>query len=665
MIRILQQDNRIVKAVFVVIIVAAIGAMTITLVPGIFDGGATNDATVYATVRAPGFLGKFSSDSIPIKMESVQRVAQQQLQQQHLPPMYMPLILPRIEQQQVMRAVLQREADHLGLQVSDADLVRELKEGTLGSYLFPEGNYIGDDKYMDFVQSNFGVSVADFEGEVKADLEIEHLRQLVSGGVTVSDTAVRKEYMDQGTKVKFDYAVISAADIKKTINPSDADLQTFFKQNAARYASAVPETRKIQFFSFDSSNLPGGKPTVSDKEIEDYYNAHAAQYKVQEQVQTRHILISAAKDADAKTDAAAKAKAADVLKQLRAGGNFADLAKKYSEDPGSKDKGGELPMIPTSGLDPAYGKAAMALSPGQTSDLVRSQFGYHIIQTIAKQAAGQKPLAEVKASIVPQIEAQKGAAASQKYASDLAAEAKKNGLQKTADAHSLHVTTTDFVAHDGVIGSLPDSSALLSAAFGAAKGAAPETASTGEGYAVFQVVDVKPTHAPEFADYKSHIEDDYRAQKTPELLNQQLQKLSDRAKVLNDLKKAADEMKLPLKSSDLVGRDAQVADIGALTGSAAVVFTLPKGGISGPINEGANGAVLQLTDKQEPSADDISKNLPATRDKMKSQLENESFGVFASTLLDRYTRAGAIVYSKAQEGPGSLLGKSGKPAKKK
>ena len=667
MIRILQQDNRIVKAVFVVIIVAAIGAMTITLVPGIFDGSATNDATVYATVRAPGFLGKFSGDSIPIKMDAVQRVAQQQLQQQHLPPMYMPLILPRIEQQQVMRAVLQREADHLGLQVSDADLVRELKEGTLGSYLFPEGNYIGDDKYMDFVQQNFGVSVAEFEAEVKADLEIEHLRQLVSGGVTVSDAAVRKEYMDQGTKVKFDYAVISSADVKKSINPSDADLQAFFKQNAARYATAVPETRKIQFFSFDDSNLPGGKPAVSDAEVQAYYDAHKQVYTTPDMVKARHILISSPKDADSKTDAAAKAKAQDVLKQLKAGGNFAELAKKYSDDPGSKDKGGELgeSMVPASNFVPPFAKAAMALNPGQTSDLVRTDFGYHIIQTEQKQLAGSKTVAEVKASIVPQIEAQKGAAAAQKFATDLAAEAKKNGLQKTADAHSMHVTTTDFVARDGVIGSLPDASALLTSAFGAAKGAAPETASTGEGFAVFQVVDIKPAHAPEFADYKSHIEDDYRAQKTPELLNQQLQKLADRAKVLNDLKKAADEMKLPLKSSDLVGRDGQVPDIGALTGPAAVAFTLPKGGISGPINEGANGAVLQLTDKQEPSTDDIAKNLPATRDKMKTQLANESFGVFASTLLDRYTKAGAIVYSKAQDAPGSLLGKSSKPAKKK
>jgi peptidyl-prolyl cis-trans isomerase D len=197
-----------------------------------------------------------------------------------------------------------------------------------------------------------------------------------------------------------------------------------------------------------------------------------------------------------------------------------------------------------------------------------------------------------------------------------------------------------------VIPSLPDSTSLLGAAFDAAKGADPQAVSTGEGYAIYQVLDIKNAHAPEFADYKSHILDDYRAEKTPELLNAQLIKLSDRAKALNDLHKAAAEMKLEVKSSDLVGRDAQVTGIGALTGPAAVVFTLPKGGISGPINEGANGAVLQLTDKQEPSAEEIAKNFDATKEKLLDQQRQEAFSVFVGALMDRYEKAGAIAYSK-------------------
>jgi peptidyl-prolyl cis-trans isomerase D len=649
MIRILQKDNRITKALFALIIGGAIVTMVITLVPGIFDNGASSDATVYATVRSPGWLGKFTG-SDTIKNADVQREAEQQIQQQHLPAFYLQFLLSRIGQQQVERAVLKQEADRLGLQVSDQDLLNFLRSGPYSQYLFPDGKFIGEDHYIDFVEQYFRLPVKQFEDELKSDLELQRLQALETGGVSVSDSAVKAEYLQSGTKVKFQYAVISSADIQKTIDPSDADLQAFFKQSAARYATAMPETRKIQFFSFDSSNMPGGKPVVSDAEIQAYYNVHQDQYKTAAQLKTRHILISVAKDADAKTDAAAKAKAQDALKQVRAGGNFAELAKKYSDDPGSKDQGGELPLMAATGLVPEYAQAAMALNPGQTSDLVRTQFGYHIIQTEQKIPAQVKSIAEVKDSIVQTLEASKSAAAEQAFANQLADEAKKNGLDKTAAAHGLHVITTDYLGTKGTIASLPDSTALLTAAFGTAKGAAPQVASTGEGFAVFQVADIKPAHAPEFADFKTQLLSDYREQKAPELLNQKLIKLSDRAKQLNDLTKAAAEMNIPMQTSDLVGRDAQVPQIGALSGAASVVFTLPKGGISGPVNEGSNGAVLQVLDKQEPSADEIAKNFAATKAKLLDQQRQEAFQVFAGALMDRYEKAGAIIYSKKQTG---------------
>jgi peptidyl-prolyl cis-trans isomerase D len=650
MIRILQKDNRLVKALFALIIGAAILTMVITLVPGIFDNNAASDSTVFATVHSPGWLGRITGDTATIKTADVQREAEAQMRQQNLPEFYLQFIMQRAGQLQVERAVLQHEADRLGLQVSNEDLAKYLQTGPYAQYIYPAGKFIGDDQYINFVETYFRLPVVEFEKELKSDLELQRLQALVTGGVSVSDAAVKADYLKTGTKVKFDYAVISSATIQAGINPTDADLQAFFKQSAARYASAVPETRKLAFFAIDSSSIPGGNPQVSEADIQAYYNQHLEQYKTQEQVKTRHILIPVAKGADAKTDAAAKAKAADVLKQLKAGGNFADLAKKYSEDPGSKDQGGELPMIPTASLDPAYAKAAMALGTGETSGLVRSQFGYHIIQTESKETAHTKALADVKDSIVEAISAQRAAAAAQNYAAQLVTEAKKNGLDKTAAAHNLHVQTTDYLGRTSTIASLPDSASLISAAFGAAKGAAPEMVSTGDGFAIYQVTDVKPAHAPDFDSFKGQLLTDYREQKAPELLNQQITRLSTRAKELGDLKKAAAEMNLPLKTSDLVGRDAQVPDIGALTGAASVVFTLPQGGISGPINEGANGAVLQLTEKQEPSAADIATNFAATKARLLDQQRQEAFSVFVGSLMDRYEKAGAIIYSKKQTG---------------
>ncbi len=655
MIRSLQQDNRATKAIFAVVIGLAILAMVVTLVPGIFDNGTAGNAATFATVRSPGWFGRFGTDSATVSNAEVENTARAMLQRNQLPDMYLPLVMSQAGQQQVERAILVREADRLGLQVSNDDLARELKTGPLGQYLFPNGQYIGQEAYENFISQHFGgpsggMSVVKFEAEVKSDMELQRLEALVTGGVTVSEQAAREAYLKQGQKAKFDYAVLSSTDLKKTVNPTDAELEQFFKSKQSMYATAVPEERKIAFFQVDSSNLPGGTPKVTDSDIAAYYSAHQAEYKQPEQVKTRHILITVPKGADAKTDATAKSKAEDLLKQVKAGANFADLAKKNSDDPGSKDQGGDLPMIPTASLDPTYARAAMALSPGQTSDVVRSQFGYHLIQTQAKQAATTRSLADVKDEISGKLSAQKFVAAQNAFAGQLASEAGKNGLEATAKAHNLNVTTTDYVSRTGTVASLPDSASLLSAAFGAAKGAAPQTAATGEGNAVFQVVDVRAAHAPAFADWKSHVLDDYRDAKAPELLSEQLGKLSARAKQLGDLHKAAAEMNVQVKTSDLVGQDGQVQDVGSLSGPAAVIFTLPKGGISPPINEGPNGVVAQLLDLQQPPAAEIAQNLGVTRDKMLDSQRAEAFNVFAGTLLERYQNAGAVIYTKKQTG---------------
>lgn len=654
MIRILQQDNRFIKIIFAVIITVACVTMVITLVPGIFDNtGDSGPNGNFAVVHGPGLLGRFAGDSIPVTETEVQELAQRQLQQQRLPDFLMPYMTQKAGQVLVQRAILKREADRMNLQVSDEDLRRELQTGPFAQYLFPNGQYIGDDGYMNFVQSNFQTSRSDFESKVKSDMELTRLQALITGGVTVSDTAVREAYRVQGTKVKFDYAVISAEDIAKTVNPSDAELQAFFKTNQARYATAIPETRKIQYVAFDASNLPGGRPQITDAEIQAYYNKNLDSYKVQDQVKVRHILISVPQGADSKTDAAAKAKAEDILKQLKAGGNFAELAEKNSDDPGSKSQGGELGWLDRGKTVPEFDKTAFSLAKGQTSGVIKTQFGYHILQVEDKKTAHERPLSEVKAEIVPVLEQQKVGAAEQAFASQLAADAKKNGMEKAAAAKGLHVVTTDYLSKDGVVAGLADGSSLLAQAFTVAKGAEPTAVSTGNGFAVFQVEDIKAAHAPDFAAYKQHILNDYREERVPQLLSAAVNKLDDRAKVLNDLKKAAAEMNVPVKSSDFVNRDAQLPDLGAMSGPASVAFSLAKGAISGPINAGRVGAVLEVLDKQEPSADDTAKNFDKMRAQLLSEQQNEIFQVYMGSLMERYQKGGAVRYTKqpAQPGP--------------
>jgi peptidyl-prolyl cis-trans isomerase D len=206
-----------------------------------------------------------------------------------------------------------------------------------------------------------------------------------------------------------------------------------------------------------------------------------------------------------------------------------------------------------------------------------------------------------------------------------------------------------------VIGGVSDSAAMLAQAFAAEKGAAPAAVSTGDGYAVFAVLDVKSAHAPEFAAYKAHVLDDYRDQKAPELLQTETTKLDARAKELNDLKKAAAELKIPVKTSDLVGEDGQVADLGAMNGPGAAAFKLAKGAISDAINAGQTGVVLTVTDKQEPTADDIAKNFDTTREQLLSQQREEIFSVFMGTLTDKYEKGGGVRLTKQASAPAGPL----------
>ncbi len=250
---------------------------------------------------------------------------------------------------------------------------------------------------------------------------------------------------------------------------SDADLEAFFKKNAARYAQPMPEERKITYIAFTPNQMPGGIPQPTQQEIQAYYNAHQSEYQAPEQARSRHILIKVAPNADAKTDAAAKAKAEDILKQIQNGGNFADLAKKYSDDPGSKDSGGELGFSQRGRMVPEFDNAIFTQKIGDTK-IVKSQFGYHIVQVEERQAAHTQQLNEVLPTIQATLSREKISQAEEKYAQALTSEAAKTGLDKTAAAHHLEVVTTPPVGAQGTISALPDGSQLVSKAFQAKQG---------------------------------------------------------------------------------------------------------------------------------------------------------------------------------------------------
>jgi peptidyl-prolyl cis-trans isomerase D len=560
------------------------------------------------------------------------------------------LVERQVGQRLVQQQILLAEAERLGIHATSDDVIQFLHTGQTGQVLFPNGQFIGEERYAALIAQNRNQSVAEFEEDLRDNIAIHRLEALITAGVTVSDQEVREEYRKNNIKIKFDYAVLSADDLGKQINPPDSQLTDFFSKNAARYATAVPEQRQITYFAFTLNQIPGGIPQPSQQEIQQYFNSHRADYSVPEQARSRHILTKVAAGADAKTDAAAKAKAEGILKQIQGGANFAELAKEYSDDPGSKDQGGELPFAKRGAMVPEFENAIFTQKIGDTK-IVKTQYGYHIVQVEERQAAHSESLNDVQATIQATLMRQHAAQAETNYAQLLTSEALKNGLEKTAAAHHLELVTTPPLGSQGVIAALPDGSQVIAKAFQSKQGDPPQAAPTGEGYAIFQVTGIAPAHAPSFADWKSHVLDDYRDQVLPPLLSLETHKLADKAKAENDLAKAAKEAGATMKTSDLVGPSDQVPDLGQVEQVAPQLFDLSVGQISGSIDTQRTGVVAKLVDKKEPTADEIAKNFDQMREQLLDQRRTEAFSIFLSGVMDDYKKHNRIRVNAKAQGP--------------
>ncbi len=642
MIRFLQTPGPIKKIVLSGILLIFCGAMVITLIPGglgLDVGVGAPQAGVVANVG-----------SLQVTHDDVQRGAQNLLRQRMpkggpMASQLLPFFASQAAEQLITEKALVVEARRMGLRATDDDVRDELQHGRYAATFFPGGKFIGQAQYEAMLQ-NADLTVPQFEDSVKEDILINKLRDLVTGGASVSDADLKQEFEKKNTKVKFQYAVINEADLRKGIHPSEAELKAFYERNKATYNNSIPEKRKIAYTMLDSAKI-ASEVQVTPEDIQSYYNQHRDEYRVPEQVNVRHILIKTPPPGpdgkiDQAAEQAAKAKAEDVLKQVKAGGNFADLAKKYSEDPGSAKNGGSLGWTSRGRTVPEFEKAAFSLPKGGTSDLVKSSYGFHIIHVDDKQEAHMKSLDEVKSQIEPLIRQQKAARVGEQQANALLTQARSEGLDKAAAAKGLQVTTTDFFSRKDSLPGIGSSPQFMDAVFGEGEKSPPDLVQIPQGYVIFQLQAVKPPATPSFDEIRSRVEQEFTNERASALLAQKTQELSDRAKAEHDLKKAAKELGATLKNSDFVLPDGQVPDIGSMSGPASVAFSLKPGEISGPINNGNTGAVLQVLDKQAPPDQEYAEKRDQIRDSLLQEKQGELFGLFVTNLRQQMERSGKI-----------------------
>jgi peptidyl-prolyl cis-trans isomerase D len=643
MIRFLQTEGPVKKIVLSGLLLLICGAMAITLIPGVGN----ND-----TLSKPGVVAKVNGEDVTAEQvrETAREMAQQQAQQYGAQAsMIMSFLIsqdtPRAAEQLIDKQALLADAQRMGLKSSPQEVKDELQHGRYAGVFFPGGNFIGEAEYQNLLQQH-NLTPATFEDSVGKEIVISKLQTLITGGASVSDAAIRQEFVKQDTKVKFDYAVLKEDDIKKGLHPTAEELKAFYDSHLKSYTNSIPEKRKIKYVVLDTAKVQAGVQVTHD-DLQAYYNQHRDQYRVAEQAKVSHILIKTPlPGADGKVDekgvAEAQKRAEDLLKQLKAGAKFEDLAKKYSEDPGSAKEGGSLGWIGKGRTVPEFEKAAFSLPKGQMSGLVKSSYGFHIIRVDDRQDAHMKTLDEVKGEIEPIVKQQKTQEIAQKQAEDLLQQAKTQGLDAAAAAKGVSVMTSDFFGRSDVVPGLGPSPQLMDSVFGAAEKTPPEMAATSQGFAVFQLLAVKPPSTPTFDEIRARVEEQFKSERSSLLLSQKTQELSDRAKTEHDLKKAAKELGATVKTSDFVLPDGQVPDLGSMTGQASVVFSMKPGDISGPINSGANGVVISLVQVQAPTEADFAAKRDQIRDMLMQGKQQEIFELYVTNLRGQMEKSGKI-----------------------
>ncbi len=649
MIRFLQKPGPIKKIVLGGILVVVCVMMVITLIPG---GGFLNDL-FGGSLTTQGVVARVGNQEIgvPEVAQEARLIGKQQFKGS-VPPTMMPYLMQRAAHGMIEQRVLSYEADRMGLGVSNDELRRTMQQGQIGQVLFPGGTFIGDQAYEAFVQNQFGLSVAQFEQEIKTEIAQRKLLSLISASVSVSNKDVSEAVKNQDTKVKFDYAVLTIDDIKKQIKPTDAELKAFYEQNKQQYANSIPEKIKAQYILVETAKLADKVP-VTQAELQQYYSQHQDAYRLPETVTVRHILIKTpAPGPDGKVDQAgvdaARKKAEDIDKQLKAGASFAELAKKDSDDPGSAPNGGLLPPLTKGRTVPEFEQAAFNTPAGQTTDLIRTSYGFHIIHVEAKQQARLKPLDEVKPEIETVLKGQKASGEAQNLANTVQTLARSAGMSKAAAQKGLTVMTAGPVAQTDALPGVGNAPEFVSALFSAKKNDPPATAPLPQGYAIYQVVDIEPAQTPTFEQVKARVEGQFKDQRATTLLAQKTQELSDRAHSQHDLAKAAKEIGATVKTSELVDRTSQVPEVGAMSGAANLAFSMKPGDISSPFQAGMNGVVIKVLELQEPSPETMKQSWDTVKDTLLQQKRNEIEGLYVENLLDRLEKEGKIKINKKE-----------------
>jgi peptidyl-prolyl cis-trans isomerase D len=531
---------------------------------------------------------------------------------------------PRVLDQLINDEAILIEANRLGIRVSDD----ELRDRILTIPAFQQnGQFIGWQQYSLFLQRQRPPMRPDeFETEVRKQLIGEKLQALVTGWIHVPDAELQKEFTKRNEKVKLELAVFTANQFKNTIQPADAEILARFESNKEEYR--LPEKRRVRFLALDAAAFKA-RMTATMPEIEARYKQNEATYSSPEQIKASHILFKT----EGKDEATVKKLAESVLAKVKAGGDFAALAKQYSDD-SSKDNGGDLDYFGHGTMVKEFDEAAWALKVGETTDLVKTEYGFHIIKLTDKKAATKRTLTDVRPQLEDQIKTEKAQAEATKKADEIAASIKTPAdLDRVAREQGLAVGDSGLFSREEPLAGLGFAPAVSSKAFELEQGKVSDKLQTGQGFAWITVVEIKPSALPTLEEVKTKVKDDVVRLKAVEVARARAEAMAKTAAA--NFAGAAKAAGVEVKTTELITRGSPLPEVGVNQAVEDVVFKLKAGEATGPIATDNAVVVARVKERQDPKPGEFETAKTSLAGELRQQRQNQFFGAYMAKAREK------------------------------
>lgn len=513
-------------------------------------------------------------------------------------------------QQLVERQLMMDEAREAGLVASKAEVRDRIL--SIGVFTDESGQFIGQDNYKRILRAN-RTSPQDFEAQLEEEIVLEKLRTMMIEGIWVSDSEV-----DQRIRQEREQASVKAVQLRYERYLSEVDVE----EDAARQYFETHqedfrrnEERVIRYLVVETNKLRR-LLEVDDAEIEAYYDEHKDDFREGEQVQASHVLIRMDPGASSEAAATAKLKADQVAELARGGADFAELAKIHSDDPGSKEAGGDLGWFGRGRMVGEFEEAVFGAKPGDLVGPVKSQWGYHIIKVVGYRPDRVPPLDEVIEDVRFQyLESNAGSEA--EVRAGALAKRVTNERPDTDEAWQLIADEDEAVLlnesppfeADGTIPGTGSDPELTQQIFDAEEGAVGGPRLIPRGWMVWQLKEIRPEGLPDFESARAEVEQDLRRERAMTLAHERGVALAEAWRSGGDIGALAEENSTTVIDVQAHRRGAAYGALGAMPGLDGEVFAAAVGDVVGPVTLAERGVVvagvdqLTLIDSAEVEAD--------------------------------------------------------------